>query len=101
MKKIFIYAAMFSFILLAQLAPAKNAHAWCPSAATSCKPQAAAVEDNDLNPLEGGVGVDFKVYKFNGKYLDSINIEVRKDFIEMDRGSAYTVLKGDLTGGGQ
>ena len=55
-------------------------------------------EDEDLNPLEAGVGVDATIYKFkNKKFLDSINVEVKKDFVEMERASLYVVLKCDLT----
>lgn len=50
------------------------------------------------NDILAGVGLDIKVYEFKEKkFLDSINVEVRKDFINIDRGSIFLTLSLDLT----
>jgi hypothetical protein len=46
---------------------------------------------------QAGIGADVKVYKFKDKFLDSIEVQARKDFIDIDRWEVYTVLKVDLT----
>ena len=53
---------------------------------------------DDVPDLTAGLGLDVKLHEFKeSKYLDSLNLEVRKDFIDLDRTAAFLVIKMDLT----
>lgn len=53
--------------------------------------------------IEGGIGLDAKLYDFNknektaNSFLDSINFEARKDLVDIEHTSFYLVLTTDFT----
>lgn len=96
MKRVVLILLVVLFVatpLYAEVAQKKTEGKWC---------HRHNYEDEyyePLNPFEAGVGVDLEVYEFDDEanFLDSINIEGRKDFIESERGSVYVVLKMKLS----
>lgn len=97
MKKLVLIFVCLMFITTFAYAETKvTSEKWCHT--HNYEDSDTIIDDTQRNPIEAGLGADIKVLDLTkNPFLDSLNVEVRKDLVDMERVSAYVVLKIDLT----